>query len=134
MNAYERITARMAGKPVDRIPNLNIFMMMPAKQLGIPYGAYVTDYRKLVQGVLYCHEQFDTDCLCVISDPMREAEGMGAKVVVPEDGVPYSPEPFLKEVRISPRSRSPRPPAAGAWRTGWKRCGSCISGQRVRSR
>lgn len=98
MNAYERITARIAGKPVDRIPNLNIFMMMPAKQLGIPYGAYVTDYRKLVQGVLYCHEQFDTDCLCVISDPMREAEGMGAKVVVPEDEVPYSPEPFLKEV------------------------------------
>lgn len=98
MNSMERVLARLAGKPVDRIPNLNIFMMMPARQLGVPYGTYVSDYRRLVDGVLYCREQFDTDCLCVISDPMRETEGMGAAVVVPEDNVPYSPTPFVKTV------------------------------------
>ncbi len=72
MNAYERVMNRQAGKAVDRLPNLNIFMMMPAKLLGIPYGEYVTDHRKLVEGVLYCYENFSTDCFCVISDPMRE--------------------------------------------------------------
>ena len=29
--------------------------------------------------------------LCAISDPMREAEGLGAKVVIPDEGVPNSP-------------------------------------------
>ena len=98
MTSKERVLARLEGKPVDRIPNLNIFMMMPARQLGIPYGTYVTDHRRLVDGVLYCREQFDTDCLCVISDPVRETEGMGATVVVPEDNVPYCPTPFVKTV------------------------------------
>lgn len=98
MNAYERVMNRQAGKEVDRLPNLNIFMMMPAKLLGIPYGQYVTDYRKLAEGVIYCYENFSTDCFCVISDPMRETEGLGATVVVPPDNVPYCPEPFLKEI------------------------------------
>ena len=98
MTSFERLMNRMAGKPVDRIPNLNIFMMMPAKRLGIPYGEYVTDYRKLVDGVLYCYEQFETDCFCVVSDPMREAEGLGAVVTVPEDNVPFSPVPLLQDV------------------------------------
>lgn len=98
MNSYERVMNRMEGKPVDRLPNLNIFMLMPAKLLGIPYGQYVTDYRKLVEGVEYCYEKFETDCYCVISDPMRETEGLGATVVVPDDNVPYCPEPFLKNI------------------------------------
>ena len=98
MNAYERLMNRLEGKPVDRIPNLNIFMMMPAKLLGIPYGTYVSDYRKLVDGVLYCYEEFETDCFCVISDPVRETEGMGASVLVPEDNVPFCPTPFLRSV------------------------------------
>lgn len=32
-----------------------------------------------------------SDMLCAISDPMREAEGLGAKVVIPDEGVPNSP-------------------------------------------
>lgn len=38
--------------PVDQIPNLNIFMLLAATHLGIPYGQYVSDYQKLVAGVL----------------------------------------------------------------------------------
>lgn len=98
MNSYQRVMNRLAGKAVDRIPNLNIFMMMPAKLLGIPYGEYVSDYRKLTEGVLYCYEEFETDCYCVVSDPMREAEGFGAKVVIPADNVPFSPDPFIKDI------------------------------------
>lgn len=99
MNAYERLFARMDGQPIDRIPNLNIVMLFAARQIGVPYGQYVTDYKLLCQGVLECYEKFKLDCLCVISDPMREAEGFGAKVVIPEDDVPFCPEPLLDGVK-----------------------------------
>lgn len=89
MNAYERLINRMDGKPVDRLPNMCLVMAFAAKQLGVPYGKYVTDYRLLSEGVLRCFEKFHLDMLCVISDPMREAEGLGAKVIIPEDDIPY---------------------------------------------
>ncbi|MGI5960005.1 MAG: uroporphyrinogen decarboxylase family protein [Massiliimalia sp.] len=98
MNSYERLFARMEGKPVDRLPNLNIVMMFAARQIGVPYGKYVTDHRLLAEGVWKCYEKFGIDCLCAISDPMREAEGLGAKVVIPEDDVPYSQEFLVTEI------------------------------------
>ena len=36
MNSYERVMNRLAGKPVDRIPNLSIVMLFAAKELGFP--------------------------------------------------------------------------------------------------
>ncbi len=95
MTPYERLYNRMAGLPVDRVPNLNIFMALAAKQTGVSYREFVSDYRKLVAGVLWCQEAFDIDCYCVVSDPMREAEGFGAQVTLPEEGVPFSPVPFV---------------------------------------
>lgn len=89
MNALERLSNRMNGNPVDRLPNMCLVMAFAAKQIGVPYGKYVTDYRLLSEGVLRCYEKFHLDMLCVISDPMREAEGLGAKVIIPEDDVPY---------------------------------------------
>ncbi|MDD6201262.1 MAG: uroporphyrinogen decarboxylase family protein [Firmicutes bacterium] len=91
MNSYERVMNRLAGKPVDRLPNFNLVMMFAAKQLGVTFGQYCSDYRLLAEGALLCHEKYGFDMLCAISDPMREAEGLGAKVVVPEEGVPNSP-------------------------------------------
>ncbi len=98
MNSYDRVFNAMQGKKIDRLPNMNIVMLFAAKLLGVPYSRYVTDYKILTKGVLLCHEKFGIDPLCVISDPMREAEGMGAKVIVPEDGVPYSPENLIQDI------------------------------------
>lgn len=98
MTSYARVMNRMAGKPVDRLPNLNLVMMFAAEQLGVPFGRYCTDYRLLADGVCLCHEKFGLDMLCAISDPMREAEGLGAKVIIPEDAVPYSREKRLQRV------------------------------------
>lgn len=98
MTSYERVMNRMAGKPVDRLPNLNLVMMFAAEQLGVPFGRYCTDYRLLADGACLCHEKFGLDMLCAISDPMREAEGLGAKVIIPEDAVPYSREKRLQRV------------------------------------
>lgn len=91
MNSYERVMNRLEGKPVDRLPNFSLVMMFAAKQLGVTFGEYVSDYRLLADGACLCHEKFGIDMLCAISDPMREAEGLGAEVVVPMEGVPYSP-------------------------------------------
>lgn len=98
MNSYERLFNRMSGMTVDKLPNLCIVMMFAAKQIGVPYGKYVTDYRVLSEGVLHCYEKFGIDCLCVISDPMREAEGFGTDVTIPEDDVPYAKKPLIDDV------------------------------------
>ena len=91
MNSYERVMNRFAGKPVDRLPNFSLVMMFAAKQLGVTFGQYCSDYRLLADGAALCYEKFGFDHLCAISDPMREAEGFGAKVIIPDDGVPFSP-------------------------------------------
>ena len=98
MNSFERVMNRFAGKPVDRLPNLSLVMMFAAKQLGVSFGAYCSDYRLLTDGAFLCYEKFGFDMVCAISDPMREAEGFGAQVVIPENAVPYSPVKRLQDI------------------------------------
>ena len=98
MNSYERVMNRFAGKPVDRLPNLGLVMMFAAKQVGVSFGEYCADPRHLVDAAFLCHEKFGFDMVCAISDPMREAEGFGAKVLLPDDGVPYSPVKRLQTI------------------------------------
>ena len=64
--------ARMAGQPVDKVPNLNIAMALVAKCAGVSYREYAQNYKKLVEGNLYCVEHFGFDAVSAISDPMRE--------------------------------------------------------------
>ena len=90
MNANERVSARLQGKSVDKIPNMNIAMALVAKCANVPYSVYVQDYKKLVEGNLICAETFGFDTVSVISDPVREASAFGAEVVFPENGVPYA--------------------------------------------
>jgi len=90
MNSYERVMNRFAGKPVDRLPNFSIVMMFAAKQLGVSYGKYCRDYRVLTDGAFLCYEKFGFDMVCTIADSYREAAGLGADVVVPEEGIPYA--------------------------------------------
>lgn len=98
MNSYERVMNRFAGKPVDRLPNLSLVMMFAAKQIGVSFGSYCSDCRLLADGAFLCYEKFGFDMVCAISDPMREAEGFGAQVVIPEDSVPYSPVKRIQEL------------------------------------
>src|SRR5690554_4665396 len=98
MNSLERFKARIAGKPVDRIPNHCIIMGFGAQYIGATYGEFATDYKVLTKAAIRCREDFDLDILSAISDPMREAEGFGSKVILPENGVPYAPEPFIKDI------------------------------------
>ena len=97
MTSSERVYARLLGKPVDKIPNMNIAMGLVAKAAGVTYREYVQDYRKLVEGNLICAERFGFDSVSAISDPMREASAFGAALVFPEDGVPYCEPPLLSD-------------------------------------
>ena len=97
MTSLERVNKRLAGKPVDKIPNMNIFMSIIAREAGVSYSEYVQDYRKLVEGNLICTEKFGLDSVSVISDPMREASAFGSSVVFPENGVPYAEVPLISD-------------------------------------
>ena len=96
MNQKERLLGRLAGKPIDRIPNLNIIMQLGAKERGVPYAEYCRDYRLLCEGNIICAEKYHLDCVTVMSDPMREASAFGAEIVFPLNGVPYSKKPLLE--------------------------------------
>lgn len=101
MTAYERLFARLEGKPVDKVPNLNILMALVAKNAGVGYREYAQDYKKLVEGNLICAEKYGIDAVSVISDPMREASAFGATVIFPENDTPYSKPPLLEELDFS---------------------------------
>jgi len=96
MNSYARVMNRLAGKPVDRIPNMSIVMMFAAKEIGVSYTQCCQDPQLLAQAAIRCHEKYGIDMVCAISDSLREAEGFGAQVVFPEDGVPYAPQMRLQ--------------------------------------
>ena len=88
MNSRERLFARLAGKPVDRIPNLNIVMLFAAKHAGIPYGKFCSDYRALVEAQTKTARDFKIDILSTMSDPFRETHDFGAPVRYQEDDLP----------------------------------------------
>ena len=95
MNSYERLINRIQGKPVDRIPNMNIVMQFAARETGHCYGQVVRNARLLADGMLRCYEKYGIDCLWTISDSVREPQDLGAEVIVPDEGVPYCPHPFI---------------------------------------
>lgn len=70
----------LAGQPVDRLPLMPITMMLAADQIGVPYGEYARDGRKLAEGQLVTAERFGFDYVSCISDPAREAADCGARV------------------------------------------------------
>ena len=97
MNSFERMMNRLAGKPVDRPPNMNIVMLFAAKETGNHYGEVIRNGRLLAEGMLRCYERYHLDVLWTISDSVREPGDVGAEVVVPEKGVPYCPVPFIRD-------------------------------------
>lgn len=94
----ERFFRTIQNQKTDKIPNFNIIMGFSAAYSGRTYREYASDYKVLCECDLRCAEDFRLDILSAISDPMREAESFGAEVLLPEDGVPYSPVPLLTDL------------------------------------
>lgn len=98
MTSYERVMNRIEGKPVDKIPNLNIVMTFASQYINVPYSKYVTDYKYLVEGSIKTAEAFGIDAVAAISDSWREAAGFGAKIIIPEDDVPFCREHLVTDL------------------------------------
>jgi uroporphyrinogen decarboxylase len=97
MTPKERLFARLAGQPVDKVPNLTIVMLFAAQYAGVPYGAFCADYRTLVAAQTKTAKAFGIDILSTMSDPYRECFDYGAKVRYREDDLPVCEEPLLLE-------------------------------------
>jgi MtaA/CmuA family methyltransferase len=80
MTGHDRILGTFSGSAVDSLPLMPITMMFAADQIGVPYGQYAADYRKMVDAQLRTAEKFDFDHVSCISDPAREAADCGATI------------------------------------------------------
>ncbi|MCK5573002.1 MAG: uroporphyrinogen decarboxylase family protein [Bacteroidetes bacterium] len=109
MTAYQRLTRRMEGHPVDRPPNTNIFMTFAARYIGKSLSDYYLDYRVLVEANMAMIEEFESGIAQAISDPYREAADFGAEVVFPEDGLPLGKNPLLDDPDKLKALRRPDP-------------------------
>lgn len=109
MNSFERYRNRLAGQPVDRIPNFNIFMQRAAHHIGAPLAQYYQDYRVLVEANLAVLNDFHVDIVQAISDPYREAADCGLEVEFPDDGLPVNHQPLIIEPEDVARMQRPEP-------------------------
>ena len=98
MTPKERLLNRLQGKPVDKIPNLNIVMLFAAQHAQVPYGDFCKDYNKLVEAQLKTAIDFKIDILSTMSDPYREVADFGAEVVFQEDDLPLCEKALLSDV------------------------------------
>jgi len=88
MNSLERYSGMLKGQAVDFVPRTPILMQFAAESIGSNYGAFASDYRVLVESNLHCAEVFGMDQVSTISDPYRETEGFGARIIFERDSVP----------------------------------------------
>ncbi len=97
MNSYERLQRRLHHEPVDRPPNFDIMMQFAAHYIKQPLLPYYKDYRVLCEANLAVLEAFDLDIVQAISDPYRETSDFGAEIEFPDDDLPMSLIPLLRE-------------------------------------
>lgn len=89
MNSLERYLATIEGRPVDHLARLPILMQFAAEHIGSNYGAFASDYRVLTESNIVCAREFGIDQMNTMSDPYRETQGYGAKIIYERDMVPY---------------------------------------------
>ena len=102
MTPKERLLARIAGQPVDRIPNLNIVMLFAAQHTGYRYGDFCRNYQVLVDAQLKTAEDFGIDILSTMSDPYRESWDYGACVSFQPDDLPKMNEIYIHDTEEIP--------------------------------
>jgi MtaA/CmuA family methyltransferase len=97
MNSLERYLATLEGKPVDHLARLPILMQFAAEHIGSNYAAFASDYRVLAESNIVCAREFGIDQMNTMSDPYRETQGYGAKIIYERDMVPYCERHPLEE-------------------------------------
>jgi uroporphyrinogen decarboxylase len=96
MNSFERMTRRLKGEPVDRVPNFDIMMTFAAHYIKKPLREYYLDYRVLVDANMAMLDDFALDIAQAISDPYRETYDLGGDILFEPDHMPLCPVPQLR--------------------------------------
>jgi MtaA/CmuA family methyltransferase len=99
MNSLDRYMGMRKGQAVDFVPRVPILMQFAAESIGSNYGAFASDYRVLVEANLHCAQAFGMDQVSAISDPYRETQGFGARIIFERDGVPRCERHPLEDSR-----------------------------------
>ena len=90
-------------------PNFDIIMQFAAHYIGSPLRPYYKDYRVLVEANMAMIEDFNLDIVQAISDPYRETHDFGAEIEFPDDDLPMSLIPLIKEPEDLNKLKSPDP-------------------------
>jgi MtaA/CmuA family methyltransferase len=91
----ERLHAAVRGLPHDRVPVTPIVMMFAAHHIGRTYRDYYLNGRVLAEAQIAVARDFATDQVSAISDPWREAEGLGMQLDYPPEGVGIPRQPLI---------------------------------------
>lgn len=116
MNNLERYLITLAGRPTDHLARLPILMQFAAEHIGSNYGAFASDYRVLTDANIACAREFGIDQMNTMSDPYRETQGYGAKIIYERDMVPRCEKHPLEDDFDLSRLRRPNPMEAGRMR------------------
>ena len=114
MTSTERLAARMAGQPVDRIPNMTLVMQFAADQIGARLADYYQDYHVLCEANFVTAERFGLDLVDAISDPFRETADFGAAIEFPDDDLPVCRAPLIQDPSDAAALKLPDPLAPGS--------------------
>jgi uroporphyrinogen decarboxylase len=114
MNSRERVLARIANKPVDRIPNLNILMYKAAKEIGVTYAEYCLDYRKLAKANIVSMQKYNIDAVTIMGDPTTEGADLGMEVEYPPNDNPRPKNGLLIKEKSDLLKLKPVPVENGA--------------------
>lgn len=109
MNSLERYLATLEGRSVDHLARVPILMQFAAEHIGSHYGAFASDYRVLTKANLVCAREFGIDQVSTISDPYRETQGFGAKIIYGQDMVPHCEKHPLEDDPDVTKLASPDP-------------------------
>lgn len=96
MSPKERVSAFLAGKPMDRVPAAPLLLNHPARVLGVPIKATNTDGKLLAKAHVAAYRRYGHDFITILTCTANISEAMGAKLIFPEDDVAMIGEPGMK--------------------------------------
>jgi len=64
-------------------------MQFASEYIGSNYAGFASDYRVLTEANIACARDFGIDQMNTMSDPFRETQGFGAKIIYEPNVVPY---------------------------------------------
>ncbi|MCR5262684.1 MAG: hypothetical protein K6D94_02335 [Clostridiales bacterium] len=102
MTSKERLAAYIAGKPVDRRPNLTIIGSAVCRfadnGAGMDIETYCKDWRRMADAAETAAREYRLDFIQIASDLLREAEGYGTVVDFHPDKLPTAGKKALSDI------------------------------------